>query len=74
MSAAEQMPIELRAETSPAPALLEVRNLTVDYLTPRGPARAVDQRLVLASRRARYSGSLVNPDAARALPPTPSCA
>jgi len=30
------------AAPPPATALLEVRDLTVDYLTPRGPARAVD--------------------------------
>jgi peptide/nickel transport system ATP-binding protein len=32
-----------RASGRPAEAVLEVRNLTVDYLTPRGVARAVDR-------------------------------
>jgi peptide/nickel transport system ATP-binding protein len=43
MSATERAPVAGSEERRGAPeALLEVRDLTVDYLTDRGPARAVD--------------------------------
>ena len=43
MSATEQAPLSMRDKHDPASdVLLDIRGLTVDYLTPRGPARAVD--------------------------------
>src|SRR5437763_3456233 len=43
MNATEQMAAGRRPAGAPAEPLLDVRDLTVDYLTPRGPARAVDR-------------------------------
>ncbi len=42
MSATVPVPPVASSKRAGSDALLDVRNLTVDYLTPRGPARAVD--------------------------------
>jgi peptide/nickel transport system ATP-binding protein len=42
-TASQTVPVEESEGREGAGALLEVRDLTVEYMTPRGPARAVDQ-------------------------------